>query len=688
MVAAGMSIEEANKKIYGALANSNKSKQTYQLLADQGFGAIVDKSTAAEFAVGNLVNTLNRGEGTADWYKEVGNGFEGLINIFQTATSSLIGTKDAAGNVIDEFKAYEIVMSKAEANNPGINDAIGESVYSNLVKTQPLLELIANKSDSIKGILAKWKLFTSGINIDLSKIDSTLASKLAGFTSAIGSGINQLTTAAGDSTTYGKTGAALTKLQKTIAATSAAAQRANAASQRSAQEELKALAKKIKLIEEEKNKKLEALRATQDASNYALELQKLQIEYADAVSRGDQAGAARARLDIDQLTSNRQSELASKAIEDAAAKERAPIEKQMEKKQEDQDKKNVAFQNATDNSAVAGEISDKIKKFQSSYNELTTRGISAELLPAKERAAEEANIRSELVALVKEIQKAGTGSSTTAKTVRDAFGLYFNKDGKPVTPETTGSPTGFDAKGKPTFSQTPTKAVMDVFKSDMAAVKQLATAITGGTTLDRLRLELKEALGKGETKPKPNVPTAKQAANNAVDPMAPAGGTVRKEGNITYIYDNMGKKYDITSPEGKKLKKVFKKASGGIVQHFGPGGGVYGPGTGTSDSIPAMLSNGEYVVRAESVQAIGVPMLDKINKLAAGGMVSYDIPKMSSGGRVRFNEGGLASSGSTLYNINVELNGTNLTADQVAASIHKEMRIREMAAGVNRRIGG
>jgi hypothetical protein len=309
-------------------------------------------------------------------------------------------------------------------------------------------------------------------------------------------------------------------------------------------------------------------------------------------------------------------------------------------------------------------------------------------LPAKERAAEEANIRSELVALVKEIQKAGTGSSTTAKTVRDAFGLYFNKDGKPVTPETTGSPTGFDAKGKPTFSQTPTKAVMDVFKSDMAAVKQLATAITGGTTLDRLRLELKEALGKGETKPKPNVPTAKQAANNAVDPMAPAGGTVRKEGNITYIYDNMGKKYDITSPEGKKLKKVFKKASGGIVQHFGPGGGVYGPGTGTSDSIPAMLSNGEYVVRAESVQAIGVPMLDKINKLAAGGMVSYDIPKMSSGGRVRFNEGGLASSGSTLYNINVELNGTNLTADQVAASIHKEMRIREMAAGVNRRIGG
>jgi hypothetical protein len=80
-------------------------------------------------------------------------------------------------------------------------------------------------------------------------------------------------------------------------------------------------------------------------------------------------------------------------------------------------------------------------------------------------------------------------------------------------------------------------------------------------------------------------------------------------------------------------------------------------------------------------------MLDNINRMASGGMVKYNVPKMSSGGRVRFNEGGLASSSSSMYNINVQLNGTNLTADDVAASIHKEMRLREMAAGVNRRVG-
>ncbi|WP_277271401.1 tape measure protein, partial [Phascolarctobacterium succinatutens] len=39
------------------------------------------------------------------------------------------------------------------------------------------------------------------------------------------------------------------------------------------------------------------------------------------------------------------------------------------------------------------------------------------------------------------------------------------------------------------------------------------------------------------------------------------------------------------------------------------GGSVDGPGTGTSDSVPAMLSNGEYVLNAQAVDRLGVPFL-------------------------------------------------------------------------------
>lgn len=64
---------------------------------------------------------------------------------------------------------------------------------------------------------------------------------------------------------------------------------------------------------------------------------------------------------------------------------------------------------------------------------------------------------------------------------------------------------------------------------------------------------------------------------------------------------------------------------GGIVKAAG-GGSIMGAGTGTSDSIPAMLSNGEYVLTASAVSRLGIPFLDKLN---AG-----DLPGYSSGGPV------------------------------------------------------
>jgi lambda family phage tail tape measure protein len=67
---------------------------------------------------------------------------------------------------------------------------------------------------------------------------------------------------------------------------------------------------------------------------------------------------------------------------------------------------------------------------------------------------------------------------------------------------------------------------------------------------------------------------------------------------------------------------------------FASGGFVSGKGTGTSDSIPAMLSNGEFVVNAKATKKF-LPFLSKINMgaqhLAVGGMV---VPKVSLGERI------------------------------------------------------
>lgn len=69
-------------------------------------------------------------------------------------------------------------------------------------------------------------------------------------------------------------------------------------------------------------------------------------------------------------------------------------------------------------------------------------------------------------------------------------------------------------------------------------------------------------------------------------------------------------------------------SGGGLLRAIGlaDGGLVRGPGTGRSDSIPARLSNGEYVVNA-AVTRQNLPLLEAINtkgaaKFADGGLVS------------------------------------------------------------------
>lgn len=103
------------------------------------------------------------------------------------------------------------------------------------------------------------------------------------------------------------------------------------------------------------------------------------------------------------------------------------------------------------------------------------------------------------------------------------------------------------------------------------------------------------------------------------------------------------------------------------IASFSTGGHVRGSGTETSDSIPAMLSDNEYVIKAKSVRSLGVDTLDYINRMgelpvkrASGGSVgdtsSYVVDRynkfttqpISDGGiqiAVSVNDSGVSTSG-------------------------------------------
>jgi len=55
----------------------------------------------------------------------------------------------------------------------------------------------------------------------------------------------------------------------------------------------------------------------------------------------------------------------------------------------------------------------------------------------------------------------------------------------------------------------------------------------------------------------------------------------------------------------KGIENVMMMAQGGTSEFPRKTGEISGPGTGTSDSIPAMLSDGEFVMTADAVKGAG-----------------------------------------------------------------------------------
>lgn len=83
---------------------------------------------------------------------------------------------------------------------------------------------------------------------------------------------------------------------------------------------------------------------------------------------------------------------------------------------------------------------------------------------------------------------------------------------------------------------------------------------------------------------------------------------------------------------------ILQIAQATHILGFADGGAVSGAGTGTSDSIPARLSNGEYVIKASSAKALGTNFLDRLNSVGDGRTIrSGRLPrfKYADGGEVR-----------------------------------------------------
>jgi hypothetical protein len=116
------------------------------------------------------------------------------------------------------------------------------------------------------------------------------------------------------------------------------------------------------------------------------------------------------------------------------------------------------------------------------------------------------------------------------------------------------------------------------------------------------------------------------------------------------------------------------------VRNLATGGSVWGEGTATSDSIPAMLSNGEFVVRARrAAQFRG--LLESINsngpvRLASGGPVGYGQSAMAKS--IEQRDAAMATQqGTTVVNMSI----TGDISRQTKQEIYK--MLPQITTGVN-----
>jgi TP901 family phage tail tape measure protein len=89
-----------------------------------------------------------------------------------------------------------------------------------------------------------------------------------------------------------------------------------------------------------------------------------------------------------------------------------------------------------------------------------------------------------------------------------------------------------------------------------------------------------------------------------------------------------------------RMPAYVKAKKGGIMKMAVGGGPVAGRGTKTSDSVPAMLSKGEYVMRAKAVDQYGTQMMEAINRGVAEPIIPPRRLAIRNVGRHRFASGG------------------------------------------------
>jgi len=637
LIAMGMSAEDAAKKIYTMYALSDQSANAAAYtVRSQGFNDIKDTASAAASAIDSLTTAMATNRNATEQANQLNTAMMALSTDVESRQAKALkeARKKAAkdGTYFSSGQEKQLMLDQEKIAIDEINRQVKDQVYltkevvDEMAKIDPSIRQIVNEQETALSLWQKTRIQVKGYTGDLRALNAEQTNDLYNLQISLGKKVES----ANREGVLKKQYADLDRMLQLQAKYQKAARGQSVADQISDRDKIASLQKQIDANNKLADARLKALDAAKQEGDIGREIAKKQAEYDAALATGNIAGAQQASLDIQGYQSELQYNAQKKSIEDSNILKNVPLQKLIEAIQSKQ-------QGISDNAQLAGEklgdLSGKITNAESSISAINTAMLNwqIELLkqPEATRGAWKSSEASKkmLAAVADAAEKAGV-KLNGLKDLDLGAAVVASLEGK------LGAMSTIDVKGNVSIYVDGKKFEIGGRGSGTKdAPYDLGKAGVGTNTISKTTLADWSGLG-GFGKLGTRQKVKNIAEERGILPGQFFSLTDKDEKVFVYKMDDRGQIIEVTDP--------YKKADGGHIR---------GAGTATSDSIPAYLSNGEYVIKADSVAKYGVDTFDALNagKYAQGGPIN---PTPQS----KHN----SSFGTGTSNINVNMQGGKL----------------------------
>jgi hypothetical protein len=624
-MAAGDSAEVATAKIFTMIKQSENANMAAQAISSNAFQSIQNMEQASAQTVKTFEAAMKTGDAESQ--------ARALHTTFMAMDATLEETISKQKKLGEAGKASaEDVGNAIEQKLNSINKSFGtqatlsQDVVKEIGKTDPLLAQMLNNTDTLSSAWAKYRLIVQGLALDFETMSGEAATAALSLNEIVKAQVQLSPSIAAANKNYKGMTDRIKELEKAQKGQSVKAQY-------NAKEESARLQKQIAEIKKAAQEKIEGIRKATDAENTQLEIQKAQLRAQQALIQGNMSQYAEEQMSIEQLMNEANRKDAEEAIIAKAEIDVKPLQDKLDalgEKQEALSKK----------SALAGESLTGLKTKADAYN---------------------------------------TKLQEYTQNLNTTMFKYLTDINFKNTKEYQAALSGLDELGKKLNITTPAKNV----------VEELSNALKNGINAQDVTIYT-DKINEGKLRDYQGNPTAMTAAlekggfSGGVS-KAYSGGMLTNPAKSAIMeaeglepgdefIDTYGRKYKVKSKFGPGHSAVAQKRKGVIPSEISAErflGGRIVPG------VPYTLNDGGKI---EGIRFDNPGMVyPNINT-----MPRFNIP---TGTRYSGMNTAGASSSSNVYNIDIDLNGTTVTADDVLNSFKRELALINAKEGISRRVG-